>query len=90
MRSDFRPSVRKITSTRASSGAARHCILAHDSPALPVRLSLRITLSSLGRVFDTLRSEAWRASESLALIEQAAELWIGESPLTAIATAERA
>jgi hypothetical protein len=48
------------------------------------------TRSSLGRVFDTLRSEAWRASESLALIEQAAELWIGESPLTAIATADRA
>jgi transcriptional regulator with XRE-family HTH domain len=48
------------------------------------------TLSSLGRVFDTLRSEAWRASESLALIEQAAELWIGESPLTATATADSA
>jgi transcriptional regulator with XRE-family HTH domain len=48
------------------------------------------TRSSLGRVFDTLRSEAWRASESLGLIEQAAELWIGESPLTAIATADRA
>jgi transcriptional regulator with XRE-family HTH domain len=48
------------------------------------------TRSLLGRVFDTLRAEAWRASESLALIEQAAELWIGESPLTAIATAERA
>jgi transcriptional regulator with XRE-family HTH domain len=45
------------------------------------------TRSRLGRVFDTLRSEAWRSSESLALIEQAAELWIGESPLTAIATA---
>jgi hypothetical protein len=48
------------------------------------------TRSALGRVFDTLRAQAWRASESLALIEQAAELWIGESPLTATATAERA
>jgi transcriptional regulator with XRE-family HTH domain len=47
------------------------------------------TRSSLGRVFDSLRSEAWRASESMALIEQAAEIWIGESPLTATATAAR-
>jgi hypothetical protein len=45
------------------------------------------TRSSLGRVFDTLRAEAWRASEALALMEQAAGLWIGESPLTATATA---
>jgi hypothetical protein len=48
------------------------------------------TRSSLVRVLDSLRSEAWRASESLALIEQAADLWIGESPLTATATAARA
>jgi transcriptional regulator with XRE-family HTH domain len=44
------------------------------------------TRSSLGRVFDTLRSESWRASESLALIEQAAELWTGGNLLTATQT----
>jgi transcriptional regulator with XRE-family HTH domain len=48
------------------------------------------TLSSLGRVFDTLRSEAWRASESLALISEAGELWTGGNLPTATATAERA
>jgi hypothetical protein len=45
------------------------------------------TRSSLVRVFDTLRSEAWRASESLALINEASELWTGGNLLTAIATA---
>jgi transcriptional regulator with XRE-family HTH domain len=45
------------------------------------------TRSSLGRVFDTLRSEAWRASESLALINEASELWTGGNLLTATATA---
>ncbi len=46
------------------------------------------TRSSLGRVFDTLRSEAWRASESLALINEASELWTGGNLLTATPTAE--
>jgi transcriptional regulator with XRE-family HTH domain len=48
------------------------------------------TRSSLGRVFDSLRSEAWRASESLALISEAGELWTGGNLATATATAERA
>ena len=48
------------------------------------------TRSSLGRVFDTLRSEAWRASESLALINEASELWTGGNLLTATATADSA
>jgi hypothetical protein len=48
------------------------------------------TRSSLGRVFDTLRSEAWRASESLALINEASELWTGGNLLTATPTAETA
>ena len=48
------------------------------------------TRSSLDRVFDTLRSEAWRASESLALINEASELWTGGNLLTATATAETA
>jgi hypothetical protein len=48
------------------------------------------TCSSLGRVFDTLRSEAWRASESQALINEASELWTGGNLLTATATAETA
>jgi hypothetical protein len=45
------------------------------------------TRSTLGRVFDSLRSEAWRASESLALISEAGELWTGGSLATATATA---
>jgi hypothetical protein len=48
------------------------------------------TRSSLGRVFDMLRSEAWRASESLVLINEASELWTGGNLLTATATAETA
>jgi transcriptional regulator with XRE-family HTH domain len=46
------------------------------------------TRSALGRVFDSLRSEAWRASESLALISEAGELWTGANLATATATAE--
>ena len=45
------------------------------------------TRSSLSRVIDTLRSEAWRASESLELISEAGELWTGGHLLTATATA---
>jgi transcriptional regulator with XRE-family HTH domain len=45
------------------------------------------TRSAQGRIIDTLRSEAWRASESLALISEASELWTGGSLLTATATA---
>ena len=48
------------------------------------------TRSSLGRVFDTLRSEAWRASESLALINEASDLWTGGNLLIATATADSA
>jgi hypothetical protein len=48
------------------------------------------TRSSLGRVFDTLRSEAWRVSESLVLINEASELWTGGNLLTATATADSA
>jgi hypothetical protein len=48
------------------------------------------TRSSLGRVFDTLRSEAWRASESLVLINETSELWTGGNLLTATATADSA
>jgi len=46
-----------------------------------------VTRSSLERVFDTLRSEAWRASESLALIGEAGELWTGGNLATATAMA---
>jgi hypothetical protein len=45
------------------------------------------TRSAQGRIVDTIRSEAWRASESLALISEASELWTGGSLLTATATA---
>jgi transcriptional regulator with XRE-family HTH domain len=48
------------------------------------------TRSALNRVFDTLRSEAWRASESLTLINEASELWTGGNLLTATPTAETA
>lgn len=43
------------------------------------------TVTALDRVFDSLRIEAWRASESAGLIRQAAELWTGENLPTATA-----
>lgn len=45
------------------------------------------TYSSQARTFDILRSEAWPASESLALISEAGELWTGGSLATATALA---
>jgi hypothetical protein len=45
------------------------------------------TCSALARTFDSLRSEAWRASESLALISEAGELWTGGNLATATAMA---
>jgi hypothetical protein len=49
------------------------------------------TVSSLMVVFDSLRGECYRVSESLALIERLAEAWqSGASPLTAARTAEAA
>jgi transcriptional regulator with XRE-family HTH domain len=49
------------------------------------------TVTALGKIFDTLRSECRKASESVALLERMAELWAsGESPLTAAPTAGHA
>ena len=45
------------------------------------------TVSSLMALFDSLRGECYRVSESLALIERLAEAWAsGASPLTAART----
>ena len=45
-------------------------------------------VSTLARMFDSLRAESYRASESAALIEGTAEVWAsGASPLTALRTA---
>jgi hypothetical protein len=41
------------------------------------------TVSSLTRMFDTLRGECYRVSESLKIIERLGEAWTGASPLTA-------
>ena len=49
------------------------------------------TVSSLLRLFDTLRGESYRVSESLRTIERLGETsWTGGSPLTAEPTAETA
>jgi transcriptional regulator with XRE-family HTH domain len=48
------------------------------------------TVTALARIFDKLRSECHKASESVALLERMAEAWIGGSPLTAGRTAARA
>lgn len=48
------------------------------------------TVTSLARLFDTLRAECYRASESAAIIRKAGETWTGESPRTAAATAATA
>jgi hypothetical protein len=41
------------------------------------------TASSIERLFDTLRGECYRVSESLAIIGKAGELWTGASRATA-------
>ena len=49
------------------------------------------TVTLLARLFDSLRPESYRASESAALIEKAGALWAtGGSPLTPTATAASA
>jgi hypothetical protein len=49
------------------------------------------TVTTLARLFDTLRAECYRASESMAIIRNAGAVWAtGASPLTAAATAETA
>jgi hypothetical protein len=46
------------------------------------------TVTSLGRIFDTLRGECHRVSESRALLGRMAEAWTtGGSPLSAALTA---
>jgi transcriptional regulator with XRE-family HTH domain len=44
------------------------------------------TVSSLNKLFSTILSECYRASESVALIEEVGEIWTGESPRTQKAT----
>jgi transcriptional regulator with XRE-family HTH domain len=49
------------------------------------------TVRTLLRLFDTLRSESYRASETAALLERTAQTWAtGASPLTQTQTAETA
>jgi hypothetical protein len=48
------------------------------------------TVSGLARLFDSLRGECYRVSESLAIIRKADELWTGESRATAGPTAATA
>jgi len=45
------------------------------------------TVTALGRIFDSLRSECRKASESAALLERMAAAWTGGSPLSAGPTA---
>jgi hypothetical protein len=44
------------------------------------------TVSYLNRLFSTILSECYRASESLAMIAEVGEIWTGESPHTQKAT----
>jgi hypothetical protein len=48
------------------------------------------TATSIERLFDTLRGECYRVSESLAIIGKAGELWTGASRATAGPTGETA
>ena len=49
------------------------------------------TVATVLRLFDTLRSESYRASQTAALLERMAQLWAtGASPLTQMLTAETA
>jgi hypothetical protein len=44
------------------------------------------TVTALRRLFDTLRAECYRASESAAIIRRAGNLWTGERAATAVPT----
>lgn len=48
------------------------------------------TVTFLARLFDTLRGECYRVSESMAIIQKAGELWTGASQATAAPMAETA
>ena len=48
------------------------------------------TVSSLLRLFNSIHSESYRASESLRMIEGMAEAWTGGSPIIQMPTAETA
>jgi hypothetical protein len=48
------------------------------------------TVTRFARLFDTLRGESYRVSESLAVIRKAGETWTGESRATAEPTAASA
>ena len=48
------------------------------------------TVSALMRIFDTLRGECYRVSESAALLERTADAWTGGSPVFQVRTAEPA
>jgi hypothetical protein len=48
------------------------------------------TVSGLSRLFDTVRGECYRVSESLAIIGKAGELWTGASQATAVPMADPA
>jgi transcriptional regulator with XRE-family HTH domain len=48
------------------------------------------TVTVLARLFDSLRDECYRVSESLAIIRKAGDLWTGESPVTPGPTAASA
>jgi transcriptional regulator with XRE-family HTH domain len=48
------------------------------------------TVIAIDRLFDTLRGECYRVSESLAIIGKAGELWTGESRAIAVPMAETA
>lgn len=50
----------------------------------------RQSVSSLGAMFDTLRSECWPVSESVALIREVGELWTGARAATPTPTAAHA
>ena len=49
-----------------------------------------LSLYRLMRIFDTLRGECYRVSESAALLERTADAWTGGSPVFQVRTAERA
>jgi Domain of unknown function (DUF5753)/Helix-turn-helix domain len=48
------------------------------------------TVTALEHLFDSLRDECYRVSESLAIIRKAGELWTGESPVTQVPMAASA
>jgi Domain of unknown function (DUF5753) len=80
----------------AHPGTASGFVIAGDTSAYAEHVTSGFVMTDetvpvVTRMFDSLRAESYRASQSLALIDRTGELWVsGVSPLTQAPTAASA